>query len=340
MPASLHLIVPGLLGPLPTAADRWEALDPARPVLERLLARSRRQAHPFMDPYQLVASEFGLAAGDELPAAALGLLGEGLDPGEVAWLRADPVHLRADRDRLMLFPTETLSLQSEEAAALVAECNRFLAADELELTAPEPGRWYLRLPAAPALRTQPTASAAHRYVDDYLPSGDDARRWRALGTELEMLLHLSDVNQRRDARGQDTVNGLWLWGAGALPAPLQSRYRRVLSDDPVLRGLARHSGAEAAALGEGFVAPTDATLVFTLDLQQALRAGAFEDWLAALDALAERWLAPALEALARGELAELMVSTETAHLRLDRGALRRFWRRPRSLRKQLEWSDA
>lgn len=49
-----------------------------------------------------------------------------------------------------------------------------------------------------------------------------------------MLFHHSEVNQRREAAGIPTLNGLWLWGGGRpLPPPTgEVGYARVFSADP------------------------------------------------------------------------------------------------------------
>ena len=52
---------------------------------------------------------------------------------------ADPVHLRPDRDRLILFDSRNLGITHEEAGALVGLFNGHFAADGMRLQAPDLG---------------------------------------------------------------------------------------------------------------------------------------------------------------------------------------------------------
>jgi hypothetical protein len=62
------------------------------------------------------------------------------------------------------------------------------------------------------------------------------------------------------------------------------------------------------------------------------RTGDLEGWREALAALVRDWIGPLLRALQRRRLTAVTLVTESGRtLRLDRGGLRRFWRRPRSL---------
>src|SRR3546814_10953032 len=59
-----------------------------------------------------------------------------------------------------------------------------------DLDAPAPGRWYLRLPEGarlPAMADPAQALGADLF--DHLPEGDDGRRWRALLSEAQVVLH-------------------------------------------------------------------------------------------------------------------------------------------------------
>ena len=50
----------------------------------------------------------------------------------------------------------------------------------------------------------------------------------------------------REAAGQRTLNGVWLWGAGPRDMPLRAPARQVQADAPFTRGLARTAGAAVA----------------------------------------------------------------------------------------------
>jgi hypothetical protein len=340
MRARLRLLVPGLLGPLPAEAQEWEALRQPLPALQLLFARGRRESRRPLSFYELIRAQFTLSpAVEELPAGALGLLGEGGEPGAAHWLRADPVHLRPERDHLMLFDASALQIDAAEAASLVAECNRLLGHDGLELRTGASGCWYLRSEQPIELTTAPTRAVHGHNIDPHLPHGADARRWIGLLTELQMLLHSSSVNLERESRGQPPINGIWIWGTGGLPARVQGSWSRVYAQEPTLRGLAASAGIPADPAPE--TAPTVQAEADELALLEApdaaLRDGDLQGWWQALAALERAWLAPLLDRLRAGQLDELALECEGAVYRLDGKMLRRFWRRPQPLLRELDF---
>ncbi len=189
-----------------------------------------------------------------------------------------------------------------------------------QLDAPHPARWYLRLPEGtklPALAGPDEALGEDLFAA--LPQGDDAaaRRWRALITEVQVVLHQHPRNRERAAQGKPAINALWFWGAGRLPTSVQSRYLHVRSRDALLQGLARMAGAAAAAPDAGDNGPAGDSLV---DMRR----------LRSLDLLAAQALPPLLQAMARREFDELQLDFEDgASFRLRHGQRRwQFWRRP------------
>ncbi|HEX6689831.1 MAG TPA: hypothetical protein VF110_01630, partial [Burkholderiales bacterium] len=113
-----ELIVPGLLLPGPRAARH--------PALELLLARGRRDNPESMTVEQWLHDAFG-QPGTALAAGALSLAAAGQDPGDSWWARADPVHLRVMRDRVIVVPGEALEISRAEADELAAALNRHFA---------------------------------------------------------------------------------------------------------------------------------------------------------------------------------------------------------------------
>src|ERR1700760_1653902 len=104
LPMPLDLLVPDLLPP----ADAPAALRGVRlPHLERWLARGDVERGKATSATEGLASAFGVAL--PAPVAAVSAAGEGLE-GEGAWLRADPVHLRVDRDTVTLHDASILRL--------------------------------------------------------------------------------------------------------------------------------------------------------------------------------------------------------------------------------------
>jgi hypothetical protein len=300
------------------------------PALQTLLSKGRRQPLS-TDLTSCLFDLFHLQAetGHDWPVAALGALGEGLDAAGGWWLRADPVHLVADRDQLYLSACHTLNVTRSEADELVTELNRLYADDGWQFIAATPEHWYLRLPRPLAMRTVPTAVAMGRRVGEVLPQGEDALVWQRTMTEIQMLLHASPVNARRGGQGLLAVNSLWFWGGGELPlAGGVCAWDRVIADDPLARGLARLHGIEAEAAAT-------TTLASVAGKPRVL-------WQANLESLerAEQELFATLLAMLRsGELTELVIALQgLGRWCIDRAALRRWWRRSRPLSSLLRVS--
>jgi hypothetical protein len=314
---SLTLLLSDVDRHLPDQAD-W----PALPALQTLLSKGRREPLS-TDLTSCLFDLFHLQAEAERdrPVAALGALGEGLDAAGGWWLRADPVHLVADRDQLYLSACSTLEVTRREADELVTELNRLYAEDGWQFIVATPEHWYLRLPRPLAMRTVPTAVAMGRRVGEVLPQGEDALVFQRAMTEIQMLLHASPVNTRRSEQGLLAVNSLWFWGGGELPLAGEPAWNRVVADDPLARGLARLHGIEMET-------PATATLASVAGKPRVL-------WQANLESLerAEQELfAPLLAMLRSGELTELVIALPgLGRWCIDRAALRRWWHRRKSL---------
>jgi hypothetical protein len=340
----IEILIPGLLGPIPIAPDEL----PPTPVLARLLGRADPLPGGESDPVAALLGRFGVAsdadadADADLPSAPFCRLVEGGEPGAAGFLmHADPVHLRADRDRLLLFDARHLGVTVEEAAALVDLFNAHFVQDGLRLEAPVPQRWYLHLPRPPRIHTHPLHAATGRGIAGFLPAGEEAAGWAGRLNEVQMLFHHAQVNVRREAEGRPTVNGIWPWGGGHFPPPLDgSGYARVLGEHPLALGLAVAAGIPAEPLpkdgGSLLAGGGDGDVLVLWDRL----------WPAALDAdpvgwckevqRLDAWLAPLADGLGRrGQIRVELDPCNGERYRLDRKALRRFWRRPLRLAERV-----
>src|SRR4051812_17675135 len=120
----VHLLVPDLLVADLLVADRLAG--PAGELrlesAELLIAKGRRSAED-ASPEAWLKHRYGMDEASDAGMAAWSLLGEGIAPGDSCWLRSDPVHLRVDRDALMLGDATLFGVSNEEAAALSAHLN-------------------------------------------------------------------------------------------------------------------------------------------------------------------------------------------------------------------------
>lgn len=237
----LHLVVPGLLGPMSHLDDM--AAGQRFPAIERWLARADRSPVA-ADADELLFQLFGVdapAQGD-LPTGAVCYLADtGKAPVGVVY-HATPVHLRPDQDRLLLFDSPAADLTADEAAAFVSAFNAHFSPDGWRLEAPMPARWYLHVDEGAELRTRPLGDVIGRNVDLFLPQGADAPAWGRHLTELQMLFHALDVNMQREIAGRPAVNSLWLHGGGRLPAGAAHPLRVEPPAPPLVNGLARLAG--------------------------------------------------------------------------------------------------
>jgi hypothetical protein len=328
-PARLALVVPGLL---PYASRReHESLGPVdAPTLQRLLARARPGRFAGHSGTDLVLRLFDYAADDSLsaPVAALSCLGDGGLPDGAWMLRLDPVHLLADRDRLRLFGAAILDVQIDEAVALCGELNEHFAELGWMVEPLHAQRWYLRLETDPGLFVPPLWQVTDGDLRGAMPAGEHGGDWRARLNEIQMLFHASVVNRRRELAGQLPINGVWIWGGGRLGAVQNSRWTFCVGSDPVLSGLASAYELPHMESEQGFaVLPqqTGATIVLLPPLETSDPGR----WREAVEATEVSWLRPAVRALRAGSLQELALFTgDGCVYRIDRQALRRFWRRP------------
>lgn len=318
----VELVVPGLFA---------AAADTRLPALELLLARGRRKGG---EPRRLegwLGEAFGLES--PLPAGAL----TASQPGDALWARADPVHLRLMRDRLILVPAPALAIAAEEAAALCGALERHFGG--LGFEAVEPSRWCVRLagPLAELPAASPIDSAGSE-VGLAMPAAA-----QQLVNEAQMLLHSHAVNEAREARGEPAVNSVWLWGAGRAPKMGPSTWTSVSADDPLVLGLARAAGVREGRLAASARAwleraAEDGRHLLVLDALRAPVAFAQQaEARAALEALERDWFAPLLGALRAGRIGMVSVHVPDgpgpSAFETIRGDLRRFWRRPRALER-------
>ncbi|HET7776518.1 MAG TPA: hypothetical protein VFK74_09135 [Azospira sp.] len=319
----LTLLVPELLWPEPEDDLAWQALD--FPALAALLHKGEQQRRPALAPEAQAARWLGLATP---PLAALRLLGEEgtgtLDPHQGRWLCADPIHLRLHQEEIIVGDSRELDLTAAEVDALAASLNAHYAG-EASFHPVTPRRWYLRLetPWAADLpwdALPPLSAAAGRRLNLPTPADLPSRRLLALMNEIQMLLHSHPVNEARAEGGQPAINGLWLWGAGALgDHGVAAEAGAIWSNEPLPRGLALAAhlqphpqpGSAAAVLQAGRAG--ERHLVCLNDLLQPAQDQDAAAWRRALADLESGWFAPLKTALAKGRLDALQFVAGTSY---------------------------
>jgi hypothetical protein len=297
--------------------------------------------------------ELGLKVIYTNPIAPLTLLGDGGDPAEDNWLRADPVHLRVSRDNVQLMDSHVLEPTLDEAHALVATLNAHLAADGLHIEVREADRWYLRVPDGEMPETTPLWKVSGSSVFELLPrDGNGIINWRSLQNEMQMLMVDHPVNTAREARGEPAINGIWLWGGGSFralrshvkpanparmlgvqnarneirppkltpPPKNPHRHERVVAGLALARGLALHGKLPLSPLpaSYGALPPSELNTLLVLHAAtRALRANQRHAWMEAVAALDRDWFTPVQGAFEHNAISAftLLLPNESATLK-------------------------
>lgn len=328
-PRTITFVLPGLLPP--PAAVTENDLPDCR-TLTRLLARADHKTCS-RDYYQLLFDLFGMNVPDNAdhPIAPLAYFAE-TGAGTEYCLRADPVHLSAGGEGVVLLDNSMIGLEAKEAAAIVDALQPYFSELDAQLHAPHPGHWYLTCAELPRIQTTPLPQVTGRDVSTRLPTGPEQTRWRQLFNELQMVLHASSVNETRTNQGRLPVNSLWFWGAGTMPAKGQAGFDFCLSDDPFVRGLAVLHDVPAAALPssvpELLEQASNAERVLVTDdrARQYQCYGDAAGWLGYVAALESDWLRPLDRELKRGRLKQVDILTNGMKLSYRRWHQWRVWR--------------
>ena len=246
------------------------------------------------------------------PVAALTRALDANDATLGAWVRADPAYVRPDLTGARLLASgDALRLDAPEAEAFVSALRPSFGDAGMPIDAPRPARWYVRLPREAKL--PPMASPEEALGEDlfeHLPEGSEGRRWRALLSEAQVILHQHPLNAARVAAGKPPVNSLWFWGGSVLPDHVTTRHAQVHSDEVTLRALAKAAGVDGSS---------PSPQAGLIDVRAERDLGVF----------ISEWLQPALDALRTGDLAAVHLDCEDGvRFTLTRSQRWRFWRKP------------
>ncbi len=334
-----HLLIPNLFLTLPSGYNPFQGLK--LPALETLFARSTKLSSTADSVEAWLCKTYGMQKQQDWPIAPLTLQLDNGQPHQHYWLRADPVHLRVERDQIILADSGTLSISESEANQLVDALNQHFETDGLLFYALRPDRWYLRPAKQPDIKTHHLPDVAGKNINDHLPSGPDGMRWHQLFNEIQMLFHTHPVNEARESRGEMPINSIWPWGGGTLPDIPLKPYSKIWANDSLAQALANASLSPMEKLPENATAWLSQANHTTLDLilLDSLRgAGQYGDaygWQEGLKQLEQTWFAPLLLALKQGALNTLTLHAGSEGLiqsfHVTATDLWKFWRRTKPL---------
>lgn len=301
-------------------------------LLRKILARADTINPPTTDRHALIYFLLSGELQSSPPVAALRALADGLEPAdEEYWLCADPVHLHADLDHLLLFSGESFAPTPGQAAELVKALNQLFHEDGFDFIVGTPEHWYLRCSTVPEVSFTALDKVQGRNILPFMPSGIAAADWRRYLNEMQMQMTACTVNQQRLESGMPAVNSIWCWGGGDLPACSKSAVNRIYTEQAFSRGLARHLQVDALPLpgsAEHILFDTPEQLIEFPELVEPDDPQAFVTFLARFE---HDYLAPLSMAIKQGKLGELVIYFADQRFTVSRRTQRRCWRRLRSL---------
>jgi hypothetical protein len=253
------------------------------------------------------------------------------------WI-ATPVQLLAGLSSVHLERHGIVRLTPPERAALCAAFAHTFGESGLGLWPLSGGDFLMETPGiAPLPMTEP-ARCLGAEVGSHLPRGAAVSALLRLTTEIEMWLHGEPLNAARRARGMQPVTQLWLWGSagGAAPAPAAAAPAPALAfgEDAYIAGLWHLQGAACRALPQRldplFEPGGAARAVLGVEAGGELTGNSEWRLDAALAALDQRFVCPALRALEAGTLGRLRLVANDTCVSLTRRSTLKKWRRRRA----------
>ena len=329
---NLDVLIPSLLLP---ASTHTQFSPPSVPVLEKLLARADRQVDAALAEPSWLFKRWGVVTG--APLAAVLAEYDGLDSTNDGWMFAEPIHLVADRDRLTMFTSHFLELNSVETAAFISALNVHFADRNLQFYAPTIERWYVRCGSAEIPETTPPNFARTGSLIDFQPKSRGAISWRAVQNEAQMLFFSHALNDARQLDGKVAASGVWFWGGGISPTLKKPAYDRVVTNSPLATQLAKKTGIDVQPLSWGSMRLAQGNVLLVLDSCAELAdRGEFSMLGKEVERLDHEWFLPISQALANGGIERLTLlvpdaeSIQSFHI-TRRNQLLRFWRTARPL---------
>ena len=239
------------------------------------------------------------------------------DAAHAMWLRADPVHVRPDiNGARLLAHGDALQTTVDDSAALLPALKPLFGDSGFPIDAPTPTRWYLRLPPGaklPVFASPDDALGADLF--DQLPEGNEGRRWRALMSEAQVVLHNHPRNAQRVAAGLAPINSLWFWGAGVLPDHVRTAFTDIQTDDDAVAAFAALAGRTVGGVPPRWRPEEGGRLI---DLRHARD----------LAALCRDWLEPLRAGLRARQVDRVTLDfADGAQFSLSERQRWRFWRR-------------
>ncbi len=237
----MHIVLPGALPDANAARALLPQLAQTAPTLTRWLSLGHARLHDAPgeqtgctpeEYWRLHLRGYRPQPGQN-HAAGLGPLlaseaNDATETGSQAQWLAELVHVSPTQHGASLLTAGELAISAEHDAALfdslavlnagpagAAPASGFLDSGDFTLRPLRPGLWQVGVPDGFQMETVSPAQVARSAVNDWWPHQEQARAWRRLFNEIQMLWFEHPVNQQRQRQGLPPVNGLWLFGGAS-----------------------------------------------------------------------------------------------------------------------------
>jgi len=243
-------------------------------------------------------------------------LTEALTTEKHYWLRADPIMLTVGHNGLFCRGNRVLNVTDDERQSLQELINPHFAEDKLTFILFDSSKGYLKTPTEPTTTFTPLKKLIGSEISNALPSGDNAPFWHGVLTDIQMLLHNCEVNQRRKERGEPEISGLWLWAESELSAKGTDNYSdtdcKLYTDDAALSGVLGKA-VNLNEIGTHFdclQSNNKHIRIYSTELQDASSQDDQHGWLALYQYWFENWIQPAIKAVNKKNCQQLELITD------------------------------
>lgn len=209
----IHIFIPKLLSPLKLWNKDFGFQVESSVLSELLSSAGKKKNSHYQGLTTSLFAKLGHPDDSELPIAyyRYQLDFDSLPDTEI--MCADPINLQAGIDEIILNPEPINDLSKTDTEELIYALNKHFAQDGWEFIIADSGNCYLKHQSNESIKTTPLDYAKGKSIFQHLPQSKTLN-WHSLQNEMQMLLHMTSLNQTREIAGQLPINSLWFWGAG------------------------------------------------------------------------------------------------------------------------------
>ncbi len=337
----VSLFVPELFAGLRFFNDIPKQEVPKLPALQLLLTRSTATNEGFNDYSFGVCTLAGIDISTQcdVPLAAISVAADteikiNKNSNTDYFIFAEPVVLKADRDSVVLIDSMLHELTRDESERLITEINHHFVDEPWELQMTSNGEWYMTLHSNFDITTNNVSSVILKNTQEYLPIGSDARYWRKIINEIEMLLFASHVNVEREQQNKATVTSLWLWAGGTVPKIVDTSVHcdLILADDNSFAALTEYLAIPFKTFNETVTLNVQHEIIVITGLQALWQQRDLFSWIEALKKLEKELFEPIVTNLRKGELDVLSLYEDKKNkLSCTRRNVKSWWKPVKSL---------